>query len=105
MDIFVRKEMRERQHQSGHVSSEKQETPTELTVLKKITMMMDVIDCIHHVEDVLVRIEWFRALLQNLQHDVHIVPKGMFGMAELANLCTDVHGRILGFLCIFAIMI
>ena len=44
--------MHKRLHQSWHVSREKQETPTELTVLKKNTMTMDVVDGVDHIKNV-----------------------------------------------------
>ena len=94
MHVFVREEMRKGLHQSGHVPREKQETPTELTILKKTTMTMDVVDGIHHVEDVLVCVDRLRAPCQNVQDLVHIIPKDALFLVKLVNLCTDAHGRI-----------
>ena len=92
MHVFIREEMGKGLHQSRHVPREKQETSTELTVLKKNTMTMKIVDGIHHVEDVLVRVNRLRALGQNVEHGVHIVPKGALSLVELVNLCTDAHG-------------
>ena len=65
--ILVCNEMHKRLHQSWHVSREKQETPTELTVLKKNTMTMDVVDGVDHIKNVAVGILWFWGCCQNLQ--------------------------------------